>query len=101
MAAKKPEQIPFFMHESEVARLSKANEYLNEENKRLHKVIVILIVSFFLTIVLLFSGFLLYESKFELVEESTDKSVEVQGEIAQRADDGSNNSINVVGGDMS
>lgn len=101
--------VPYIVHESDMARLAKANEQLmksnkalQEENKSLHKTLRILIIVFFFTLFLSFVAFMVYESQFETVTEAESSSesnqTSIEGDISQDAEDGSN-TLYIVGGD--
>lgn len=94
----KPETISFFIHESDMARITKANEALKEENRGLRDTIETLLILYFITVIAFFVGFFLYESQFETVSEER-STTEMSGAVTQNTSEGSTSNINIAGGD--
>lgn len=80
--------IPYFVHEADMARLSKTNELLMTVNKRAH---ILNIIYLFVILVVIISAFI-YTRQFEKVTETTTQ------EITQDTDNGGNN-YSIIGGD--
>ena len=75
----RPADVPFIVHEADMARIERTN-------KRNQFVIILLIIALLASWI----GFMVYESKFETVTETTQ-------EVWQEADNGGNNRF--IGGD--
>lgn len=82
--------IPYFVHEADMARLSKTNELLMTVNKRAH----ILNIIYLIVILTMVISFFIYARQFEQVTETTTQ------EIMQDTDNGGSN-YNIIGGDYS